>query len=37
MTWTPTTLREALARNATRNRDGEALIFKGTRVTWGGW
>ena len=35
MTWTPMTLREAVARNVARNRDGEALVFKGTRVTWG--
>lgn len=34
MSWTPMTLRDALARNVSRNGHGEALVFKGSRITW---
>ena len=34
MSWTPLTLRDALARNTVRDPDGEALVFKGRRLTW---
>lgn len=34
MSWTPLTLRDALARNTGRDPDGESLVFKGRRLTW---